>query len=69
MRKLLLIALLPLAGCAMNPDQQNQFRENFFRGLGATQPVYQNPGYQMPVNQPRTTVCQRWGQDVICTTR
>lgn len=72
MRKLLLIALLPLAGCAMTPEQQDQFRANFMGGLAAgaalrPQPVYYPPP---PMAMPTTTICRRsFNNTVVCDTQ
>ena len=72
---LALCAASLLAGCAMSPDQQDNFRNNFMQGLAAGQqarPVYQAPVYQMPINrqpQPINTTCRRnaWDGSVNCT--
>jgi len=70
------IALLPvlLVGCAMTPEQQDQFRANFMQGLATgaqARPVYQAPAYQpppMPMNT--TTTCRKnpWDGSVTCNT-
>jgi hypothetical protein len=55
----------------MDPMQQDAFRANFMQGLaaGSRQPVYQNPGYSMPIQQhPRTTSCRQVGQQFVCET-
>lgn len=70
MRKLLLIALLPLAGCATNmtPEQQEAFRQNFIGGLSnlsqARQPVYYQPA---PMPMSTTTVCRSSFGQIVCT--
>lgn len=73
-RAMLLLALSAsslLTGCAMSPEQQDNFRNNFMQGLGATQrPVYQAPAYQPAPIQPTTnTTCRRnaWDGSVNCT--
>lgn len=71
MKRLLLTALLPLAGCAMTPQEQDRFRENFFMGMGAGAAVRQQPVYQQPptpMRMPTTTTCRRspWDGSVTC---
>ncbi len=60
-----------LCGCAMTPEQQDAFRQNFNNGLAAQQQqrVYQQqqPAYQAPRMQ--TTNCTRtFNGGMNCTT-
>lgn len=72
---LVLTAAALLSGCAMTPEEKATFRENFMRGLSATQPMpapYQIPYYQMPIQQQpriRNTDCIRtFNGGMSCTT-
>lgn len=66
MRRFLLLALLPLAGCAA---QEGWNPHGAYRQPAYIPPPYLNPGYQMPINRTTTTNCQRYGTETICTTR
>jgi len=66
MKRLLLLALIPLAGCAA---QEGWNPHGAYRQPVYVAPPYQVPTYQMPINQQRTTNCQRYGSEVICNTR
>lgn len=74
MKRFLLLALLPLAGCA-NPYDTSHLSEAeraaAIQGLMARpQPQpYQVPAYQMQINRPTYTDCQRFGNQTTCTTR
>ena len=72
---LALIAAAGLSGCAdMTPEQRAEFGRNLAVGLAvgvgaglAARPVYQ-PVYVAPVYvaPPRTTTCNRFGNQVTC---
>lgn len=66
MRVILLAAALALAGCAAPPSGPAYYQP---QPVYQAPPPYLNPGYQMPINRTTTTNCQRYGSEVICTTR
>jgi len=66
MKRFLLVALVPLAGCAA---QEGWNPHGAYRQPVYVAPPYQVPAYQMPINRPTTTNCERYGNQMTCTTR